>query len=177
MEGTLRSPPPRYSSWPLPPYRYDPGRHPHPRRHPAGHSHGRPEPAPPRPDPGRWAESPWYRYGVDLYNEGYFWECHEVFEGLWRAAGDDRRQADFFRALVQVAAAHLKRRLGHEAGARRLARRGVARLRGLPPRLLGVDVAPFARAVESHFEAGGPGPVPLRLANPGAREEPWPKSR
>src|SRR2546422_4985790 len=35
--------------------------------------------------PEEWWDSEWYLYGIDLYNYGHWWECHEVFEGLWHA--------------------------------------------------------------------------------------------
>ena len=60
---------------------------PHPRRHPEGHSYGHPEPTSLPFEPEGWRTCESYRYGVDLYNAGYFWECHEVFEALWRGVG------------------------------------------------------------------------------------------
>ena len=56
-----------------------------------------------------------YLYAIDLYNYAYWWECHEVLEGLWRA-GQTTKQGNFFRALIQLAAANLKRSLGLRAG-------------------------------------------------------------
>ena len=53
-----------------------------------------------------------YLYGIDLYNYAYWWECHEVLERLWHAAGRKTEQANFFRALIQLAAANLKHFLG-----------------------------------------------------------------
>src|SRR3989441_5753773 len=74
---------PRFTDRPFPAYRFIPGQSPHPRRDPHGHSYGQPEPTPPPFMPEEWWDSEWYLYGIDLYNYGYWWECHEVFEGLW----------------------------------------------------------------------------------------------
>ena len=43
----------------------------------------RPDP----PDPEQWHLCRPYLYGIDLFNDGYYWEAHEVWEGLWHACG------------------------------------------------------------------------------------------
>lgn len=53
-----------------------------------------------------------YLYGIDLYNGTYWWEAHEVFEGFWHAYGRSTPAGNFFQALIQCAAANLKRELG-----------------------------------------------------------------
>ena len=131
---------PRYSTRPFPSYRFVPGRSPHPRRDPRGHSYGRPEPQLATFSLDAWQQSEDYRYGIDLYNFAYWWECHEVFEGLWHAAGHDSDQGNFFQALIQLAAANLKRFLGNEQAAQKLARSGLTRLQTLPQLYMGIDV-------------------------------------
>ena len=88
-------PPPRLlMGEPLPAYAHDPGHTPHPFNDPQGHSYGRAE-EPPAIDPPRWRESRAYLRGLDLFNAGYYWEAHEVWEGLWKAAGRRGEVADF----------------------------------------------------------------------------------
>ena len=142
----------------FPAYRYLPGETPHPTRDPRGHSYAVAEPASPAscPPPDEWRRSEEYLYAIDLYNHGYFWEAHESWELLWRAAPETSAQHVFLQALIQAAAASLQRRLGAEAGARRLARRAAARLREVAaaaPSCMGVDVLAFERGLLSHFEA------------------------
>lgn len=98
---------PRYSSSPFPAYRFVPGNSPHPRRNPQGHSFGCPEPSPTPCRPEEWAQSEDYRFGIDLYNFAYWWECHEVFEGFWHAVGRKTEQGLFFQALIQLTAENL----------------------------------------------------------------------
>ena len=88
----------------------------------------------------QWQTSEEYLYGIDLYNYAYWWECHEIFEGLWHAAGRNTEQGNFFQALIQLAAANLKRFLGNEQAAQKLARSGLTRLRKVPPIYMGLDV-------------------------------------
>jgi predicted metal-dependent hydrolase len=100
----------------FPPYTFVPGRTPHPIRDPAGHLFGQELPLPPPLDPANWSESRAYLHGLDLFNHGYYWEAHEVWEGLWRAAGRAGTTADFLKGLIKLAAAGVKVRQGQPRG-------------------------------------------------------------
>jgi hypothetical protein len=154
---------PRYSGRALPPYRFVPGQNPHPRRDPLGHSYGRSEPKPAPCSPDQWLECGEYLYGVDLYNYAYWWECHEVFEGLWHAVGRRTTPGQFFRAIIQVAAANLKRAIGAARPAQNLSRSGLGRLATLPPVYMGLDIVAFAEALRESFAAAHGTPPLLRL--------------
>ncbi len=109
--------PPRFvPDVPFPPYTFVPGRSPHPIRDPEGHLFGKPPDAPPPLDPAHWGESQAYLRGVDLFNHGYYWEAHEVWEGLWHAAGRAGVTGDFLRGLIKLAAAGVKVRQGQPRG-------------------------------------------------------------
>ena len=135
---------PRYSSQALPTYRFLPDLTPHPRRDPLGHSFAEPEPRPRPSEHHQWSHSEDYLYAIDLYNFFYWWEAHEVFEGLWHACGRKTRAGSFFQALIQFAAAHLKRALGNEAAVRKLAHSGLLRLQNSPASYMGLDTVTFA---------------------------------
>ncbi|MCW6512900.1 DUF309 domain-containing protein [Lichenifustis flavocetrariae] len=110
----------------FPSYAYLPGRFPHPVRHPLGHSYD-PEAASPVCETCSDAEA--FRWGMDLFNHGYYWEAHEAWEPLWRAA--DRGSADraLLKGLILTAAAGVKRREGKAIAAGRHGRRAAALLR------------------------------------------------
>jgi hypothetical protein len=95
----------------------------------------------------RWIDNAEYLWGVDLYNQGFFWEAHEAWEGLWRAAGHDAPQRLFLQGLIQCAAACLKAAVGDADACRRLTARGLARLEranaGHSARYMGLDVRCF----------------------------------
>lgn len=152
-----RQPPARYTTRPLPPYRYVPGLHPHPVAHPGGHSHdpsGAHPPAGPLPAPGRWMEGPDYLYGVDLYNQWYWWEAHEAWEGIWQQSDKRGPQGHFLQFLIQVSACHLQRHMGRTEGVRRIWARSARHRRevidhlGSDTHFMGLDVADFAGRVE-----------------------------
>jgi len=153
---------PRYApDRPLPPYAYVPGgERPHPTQHPDGHSR-RSEPARPAEylPAARWRENGDYLYGVDLYNAGFLWEAHEVWEGLWHRAKHDPVQADLLQGLIQCAAAALKVPMDQPGGLAKLARIGSERLERVARRggadYMGLDLLGFVRAFRA-FAASGP---------------------
>ena len=119
-----RSQPPRLlPNEPLPPYTFVPGRTPHPHSDPQGHAFGLPPEPPEMLDDVRWRECGPYLRGLDLFNHGYCWEAHEVWEGLWNTAGRRGPLADFLKGLIKLAAAGVKARAGQPEGVRHHARR------------------------------------------------------
>jgi predicted metal-dependent hydrolase len=134
---------------PLPPYTYVPGGPwPHPISDPRGHSFGRPAA---RPEPildGRWQESRAYLHGAALFNAGYYWEAHDVWEGLWHAHGRRGPVADLLKALIKLAAAGVKVREDRPAGVATHARRAAVLLETLQnevgERYLGLELGPLS---------------------------------
>jgi predicted metal-dependent hydrolase len=130
--------------------------------------YGESEVAPPGWKAEDWRENELYLFGVDLFNDGYWWEAHAAWEALWQRTGRSEATATFLQGLIQIAAALVQDRAGRAIGARRLASKGVAKLRRLPGKLgaasgsrairfMGVDVDGFATAVERFFESMDPG--------------------
>ena len=95
-----------------------------------------------------WQTSAEYLYGIDLYNYAYWWECHEIFEGLWHAVGHDTEQGNFFQALIQFAAANLKLFTGNYQAAGKLVTSGIIRLQKTPKFYMGIDVARLTEDVQ-----------------------------
>jgi hypothetical protein len=139
-----RVPPIRYApAVELPPYSYVPGHDlPHPVNDPAGHLHAGPHPAPEPPIApaalaalpaaptarrhalaALLAANPHWRYALDLFNEGFYWEAHEAWEGFWHALGRTSPEARFVQGLIHLAAAAVKIREGKPAGVARHTRR------------------------------------------------------
>ncbi|MCY4644923.1 MAG: DUF309 domain-containing protein [Bacteriovoracales bacterium] len=57
--------------------------------------------------------------GLELFNDQFYWECHEVFEDLWKEDVADHARYVWW-AVIQVAAAMIHYRDGKESGARGL---------------------------------------------------------
>ncbi len=81
---------------------------------------------------------PWTR-GVDLFQAGEYWECHEALEPLWLASeGLDR---EFYGGVILLAAALHKARVMESArGGRRNYAKALAHLALVPDEYLDVDV-------------------------------------
>lgn len=150
-------------SHPFPAYAYVPGQQPHPIRDPRGHSYGAAEPEAIALAPADWARSTAFLYGIDLFNHGYYWEAHEAWEGLWRAAPDPEATA-MLHGLIKLAAAGVKARSGnlrgvarHAAGAAELFRPLERPLYGLDPQILrnaAVELATSADQADTPSHAG-----------------------
>ena len=100
-----------------------------------------------------WETCDEYLYGIDLFNHGYWWEAHEVFEEFWRAAGRGTLLGNFLQGLIQVAAALVKDAVGSKAAAQSLARSGCSKLRKMPGVVLGVACNELASSVEAFLWA------------------------
>jgi uncharacterized protein len=112
--------------------------------------------------PEQWRGADEYLYGIDLYNYAYWWESHEVLEQLWHAAGRKTEQGNFFRALIQLAAANLKHFLGDRQATECLLERGLVRLERIPQCYMGINVASLIDHLRRHKQ----GPAPLIRMNP-----------
>jgi len=63
--------------------------------------------------PGRFTAGvpinhPALQFGLRLYENGYFWEAHEILEAIWMVAPQNGRDRLALRALIQLANAALK---------------------------------------------------------------------
>ena len=66
------------------------------------------------------ADIAWH-YGIRLFNEGYYWESHEVLEEVWLRAMPNSRERFLVQSVMHLANGGLKRRLGRTKAAVRLA--------------------------------------------------------
>lgn len=156
-------PGPRYTERPLPVYRHVPGRTPHPTRDPDGHSYGLSAPELPDLNTHDWRRCEHYLFGIDLFNAGYWWECHEVLEGLWHAAGIGTPAAHVLQAVIQCAAAHLKAANDCPSGAGRLHGHSVRHARWSGDRKLGLDLDEMVMNTRTFLAVENAAPAQLKL--------------
>jgi hypothetical protein len=106
-----------------------------------------------------------FRFGVDLFNHGFPWEAHEVWESLWHAAPHHSRERLLLQGLIHAAAAAVKARGAQWVGARKLAQSAAELLEGAG-RLAGIHGEALATALgvwRDHAEHGA-APPPIVLA-------------
>ena len=76
--------------------------------------------------------------GIDEFNRGFFFECHDTLEDLWHGTrGPDRL---FLQGLIQVAVGFYHLTNGNYKGATSQLTRGLAKLDGYRPARRGVDL-------------------------------------
>lgn len=83
--------------------------------------------------------------GVDLYNGGSFFECHEVLEEVWLST--DGKDKAFLQGLIKIAAAFHHYGKGTYRGMLDLLKAGHSALEDLRPSYQGVELERFLRAV------------------------------
>ena len=87
-----------------------------------------------------------FRLGTDLFNQGQFFEAHEVWEEIWRSTKPEPK--GFFQGLIQAAAAlHQFRDLKRREGPRRTLAKARRNLEPYTPSALGIDVESLLRSV------------------------------
>ena len=74
------------------------------------------------------ADDPAFRYGLALHDAGFFWEAHEVWEAVWKAAPKNGCDRLVLRGLIQLANAGLKLRMQRGQAAERLVEEARAEL-------------------------------------------------
>ncbi len=85
--------------------------------------------------------------GVRAFNAGEYWEQHEHFEAAWLA--EARPIREMYQGILQVGVAFLLIQRGKWAGAVKMFRRGLPRLRGLPDICQGVRIADLRAQAEA----------------------------
>ncbi|PRQ06548.1 DUF309 domain-containing protein [Enhygromyxa salina] len=119
-------------------------------------------------DPERLRSQVEYRWGIDLYNCGYYWEAHESWESLWRQAPRGTATHALLQGLIQCAAAALKARTGQHAASRRIAARALAKLESAlisaPGEIhAGLDIPTFTTDFRAFMETTPGSGVPPKL--------------
>jgi uncharacterized protein len=84
--------------------------------------------------------------GIEEFNKGEFYECHEYLEEAWMQ--ESRRVRFLYQGILQVGVGFYHLQNGNWRGATGLLRNGSVRLREFEPVTLGVDVAKLVRESE-----------------------------
>jgi len=84
--------------------------------------------------------------GIEEFNRGEFYECHEYLEEAWMQ--EPRRVRFLYQGILQVGVGFYHLQNGNWRGATGLLRNGSVRLREFEPVTHGVDVAKLVRESE-----------------------------
>ena len=92
-----------------------------------------------------------YEEGIELFNEGRFFECHEAWEEAWkRSTGPEKL---FFQGMIQAAVAILHAQRGNLDGARSVYAKACAKIDALPAEHMDIALGELRLELQSFFEA------------------------
>jgi predicted metal-dependent hydrolase len=95
-------------------------------------------------------DDPRLQKGIDEFNQGLFFECHETLEEIWQEDhGEDRL---FYQGIIQIAAGYFKWQQGVPAGALKLWRTGLDKIAPYGANHLGIAIGPFAEIVKANLQ-------------------------
>lgn len=96
-------------------------------------------------------DDPRFLKGIEEFNQGLFFECHETLEEIWLE--DQSEDRKFYQALIQIAAGYFKLQQGVPAGAFKLWNTGLEKIGPYGPVYLGIDVDGLSEAVRRDLAA------------------------
>lgn len=93
---------------------------------------------------------PRFLKGIEEFNRGLFFECHETLEEIWlEDHGHDRL---FYQGIIQVAAGYFKWEQKVPMGAIKLMGSGLEKLEAYTPIHHGVNLDSFVGTVRGHLK-------------------------
>jgi uncharacterized protein len=96
--------------------------------------------------------------GLELFNAGRFFECHEAWEAVWKVSVSAEKI--FLQGLIQVAAALVHVQRGNLRGAIALYRKARDKLASPPQRYRTLMIEEFRVALDDYFGAVANGTSP-----------------
>ena len=150
----------RVPDWPLPAYRYVPGLHPHPFRHEGGHMYidGSPPEHIAWQPVAQWSEDRLWMRGLDLFDQRFYWECHEAFEAIWHQLERGSVLHTLAQGVIQASASVLKTHMKQEKSAAFLLSRATEKLRVVQAKkgdhYRGIELAFLMQSVAGFSETG-----------------------
>jgi uncharacterized protein len=100
-----------------------------------------------------------FHRGLDLFNSTDFYDAHEVWEDVWRAA--PRSEKKFLQGLIQIAVGLHHHSTGNRVGAKSLLARGARNLSAYSGDFGGIDLRSLLRGVADCHRALADGqPLP-----------------
>ena len=97
-----------------------------------------------------------FREGIELFNRGEFFECHEVLEEIWTPTKQPERW--FLQSIIHFAVGFYHHQKGNPIGATRQLQKGLRKIQGYLPEWGGISTASIeeeARRCLAIIESGG----------------------
>lgn len=85
--------------------------------------------------------------GLEEFNAGQYFDCHETLETLWKGLSGDEKT--LVQGIIQVSVAYYHWHRGNQKGALRLFDRAIPRIEPYLPTLLGFDLVDLLAALQA----------------------------
>ena len=88
--------------------------------------------------------------GIQLFNDGSYFEAHDHFEDMWMEA--ENNEKDFYQGLVQVSVGSYHLICGNNTGALSQYKKGVEKLENYRDSKRNIDLQKFLLEIKSFIE-------------------------
>lgn len=102
-----------------------------------------------------------FKQGLRLFNEGKFFECHDVIEALWLETDRGDPCRDLYKGVIQAAASLYQYQRGILSGAKALLQTSTSHLKKYAPVALGLNVQKLMDDMSSFFSNPQITPFPI----------------
>jgi predicted metal-dependent hydrolase len=92
----------------------------------------------------------YFQEGIELFNAGRFFECHEAWEQVWNRSQGEEKVA--IQGLIQAAVAILHLERGNREGAQTLYAKARAKLDPLGGEFRGIAIAELRESLRQFFD-------------------------
>jgi len=92
----------------------------------------------------------YFEEGIELFNQGRFFECHEAWEEVWKHSRGQEKL--FYQGLIQAAVAILHAQRGNRDGARSLYTKSRAKLDAVPSHHMGLAIGRLRDQLAEFFD-------------------------
>jgi predicted metal-dependent hydrolase len=92
---------------------------------------------------------PEYLRGIELFNAGEYYECHEVLEDIWVISCGQEKL--FYQGIIMAAVALYDYEVGRFGAARTMHRKAKERLEPLPDQFMSLDIKRFINQLDEFF--------------------------
>lgn len=89
-----------------------------------------------------------FHEGLELFNEGEWFDAHEVWEDIWHMASGQRKS--FYQGLIQCAVTLEHVRRGNPRGVLTVFESAKSKFTGLPGTYMGIDIVALLSAMDRY---------------------------
>ena len=94
---------------------------------------------------------PSFLFAVQLFNQGYYWETHEVLEDLWNKTGRTSDIAQLFQSIIFLAAGNLKRIINNQKSAQKHYESALRKMPKNCDKLIGLNYEKFMSDINTQM--------------------------